>query len=170
MIFDFDQSFVEMVTLLVTGDPRSGSGRIEIIKENFKTEVCNQMQDYPLGVVSAAGSHWKDGKLSICGGNSGFSTYTNECYTLDNGEWKPTSQNLQIGRRRHGASNIGNNIWITGGYNSNGQRLSSTEIMHPDGKITPGPDLPQGRDSPCQISYGQTTFIIGKCIAVEKKF
>ena len=83
-----------MVTLLVTGFPLTGSGRIEIIKENFKTEVCNQMQDYPLEVSAAAGSHWKDGKLSICGGYTG--SYKTECYTLDNGEWKPTSQNLQI--------------------------------------------------------------------------
>ena len=63
-----------MVTLLVTGFPTSGSGRIEIIKENFKTEVCNQMQDYPLEVFLAAGTHWKDGKLSICGGYSGSTT------------------------------------------------------------------------------------------------
>ena len=26
------------------------------------------MQDYPLEVDKAAGTHWKDGKLSICGG------------------------------------------------------------------------------------------------------
>jgi len=148
-----------MVTLLVTGYPTTGSGIIEIIKENFKTEVCNQMQDYPLEVYWAAGTHWKDGKLSICGGNS----YTTECYTLDNGEWKPTSQNLQIGRSEHAASNSGNNIWITGGLTGS-QRLSSTEIMHPDGKITPGPELPQGRYGHCQISHGQTTLIIGKYI------
>ena len=152
-----------MVTLLVTGYPESGSGRIEIIKENFKTEVCNQMQVYPLEVYLAAGSHWKDGKLSICGGNS----YTTECYTLDNGEWKPTNQSLQIERIGHAASNIGNNIWITGGHDGS-QRLSSTEIMHPDGKITPGPDLPQARSSHCQISFGQTTFIIGKCNFYQK--
>ena len=120
------------------------------------------MQDYPLEVSSAAGTHWKDGKLSICGGDTG-SLCTNECYTLDNGEWKPTSQNLQIGRSGLAASNIGNNIWITGGWTGI-QRLSSSEIMHPDGKIIPGPDLPQARNSHCQISHGQTTFIIGKCI------
>ena len=57
-----------MVTLLVTGDPRRGSGRIEIIKENFQTEVCNNMPKYPIEVSNAAGSHWNDGKLSICGG------------------------------------------------------------------------------------------------------
>ena len=153
-----------MVTLLVTRFPASGSGRIEIIKENFKTEVCNQMQDYPLEVYVAAGTHWKDGKLSICGGYTGSDT--NECYTLDNGEWKPTSQNLQIERYSHAASNIGNNIWITGGHDGHegSQILSSSEIMHPDGKITPGPELPQGIYGHCQISHGQITLIIGKYI------
>ena len=137
--------------------------RIEIIKENFKTEVCSQMQDYPIEVVAAAGSHWKDGKLSICGGRESFPSIKSDCYTLDNGEWKPTSQNLQLGRDDHGASNVENNIWFTGGI-GNFVMLSSTEIMHPDGKITPGPDLPQGKWGHCQISHGQTTFIIGKRI------
>ena len=39
-----------------------------------------------------------------------YGSYPNKCYTLNNGEWKPTSQNLQIGRRSHAASNIGDNI------------------------------------------------------------
>jgi len=39
--------------------------------------------------------------------------------------------------------------------------LASTEIIHSDGKITPGPDLPEARSSHCQLSYEQSTFIIG---------
>ena len=39
---------------------------------------------------------------------------------------------------------------------------SSTEIIHPDGKITPGPDLPEPRWFHSQTSYKQATFIIGK--------
>ena len=84
---------------------------------------------------------------------------------MDNGEWI-LSGNLQTARSNHGASNIGNSIWITGGYNSG--RLASTEIIHSDGKITPGPDLPQARKIHCQISHGQTTFIIGKCNFYQK--
>ena len=157
-----------MVTLLVTGDPRSGSGRIEIIKENFETEVCNQMQEYPLERSQAAEGLWKDGKLTICGGKDSSYQSKTRCYSLDNGEWKPTSDNLQIGRSSHAASNIGNNIWFTGGYNYG--RLSSSEIMHPDGKITPGPDLPEARSGHCQISYEQITLVIGKCFSKQKLF
>ena len=152
-----------MVILLVTG----GSDRIEIIKENHKTEVCKNMPKYPIEVSSAAGSHWKDGKLSICGGYDG--SRTNNCYSLDNGQWKANINNLKAERSVHGASNIGNNIWFTGGGGNNWEKLSSTEIMHHDGKITSGPNLPQGRSGHCQVSYGHTTLIIGKCIVVVKK-
>ena len=60
-------------------------------------------------------------------------------------------------------------IWgplITGGYKNeddgSGKTLRSTEIIHPDGKVTPGPNLPGSRSSHCQTSYEKTTFIIGK--------
>ena len=86
---------------------------------------------------------------------------------MDNGQWKANINNLKTKRTWHAASNIGNNILFSGGHN--GQFLSSTEIMHHDGKITSGPNLPQGRDSHCQVSYGHTTFIIGKCIVVAKE-
>ena len=135
-----------------------GRGQIEIIMEDFKTEVCNQMQQYPLEVESAAGSTWKDGKLSICGGVDG--SRKSQCYTLNNGVWQLNIENLQTARNGHGASNIGDAIWITGGWSSNG-RLASTEIIYSDGKITPGPDLPEARSYHCQITYEQTTFIIG---------
>ena len=38
---------------------------------------------------------------------------------------------------------------------------SSTEIIHPDGRVKPGPNLPEPRAGHCQTSYEQTTFIIG---------
>ena len=153
-----------MVTVLVTG-VGAGSERIEIIKDNFETEVCNNMPVYPLGVWGASGSTWKNGKFSICGGlGNGVKS---DCYTMDKGEWQPTKHNLITARGYHGSSNIGNAIFITGGWSS-GPRLASTEIVHPDGKITPGPELPQGRYGHCQVSYEETTFILGKCIFCKK--
>ena len=152
-----------MVTLLVTGFG-SGSERIEIVKENFKTEVCNNMPVYPLDVSRASGSTWKNGKFSICGGYD--NSRKSDCYTMDKGEWQPTKDNLITARKSHGSSKIGNAILITGGWN--GLKLASTEIMHPDGKITPGPDLPQGRYGHCQVSYEETTFILGKLIFFAK--
>ena len=112
--------FVGMVTVLVTGEYDSENReKIEIIKENFETEVCNNMPKYPLEVSSAAGSIWKDGKLTICGGYN-YPYYYSECYSLENGEWKLNSENMQNRRDAHAASNIGNAIWITG----NGLQMS----------------------------------------------
>ena len=158
-----------MVTVLVTGwhsGSGSGRGRIEIIKENHKTEVCNNMPGYPIEVYGAAGSLWKHGKLFICGGYDG-SSILNNCYILDNGQWKANINNLITERNVFAGSNIGNYIWFTGGFNIN-QYLSSTAIMHHEGWITSGPNLPQARIQHCQVSYGHTTYIIGKCIVVGK--
>ena len=113
-----------MVTLVVTGQhSTSRQQTVEIIKENFETEVCYNVQEYPFPVLSAAGSSWDDGKVTICGGRVWSlelarirPTSHNECYSLDNGEWKLNSQKLQIGRTALAASNLGNSIWITGGY------------------------------------------------------
>jgi len=156
-----------MVALVVTGIfGIVGRQRVEIIKENFETEVCYKVQEYPLPVSTAAGSRWDDGKVTVCGGWNWPNRHS-ECYSLENGEWKLNSQELQKGRSGLAGSNIGNSIWITGGYGddktSRGLRATetSTEIIHTDGKITPGPNLPEPRSFHCQTSYKQTTFIIG---------
>ena len=155
-----------MVTLLITGFPKSGRGRIEIIKENFDTEVCTNIPEYSLQVDNAAGSYWKDGKLLICGGNEGIKMKS-ECYIFKNGEWLSNIENLQTSRSLHGISNHEDFLWITGGKNGT-QRLASTEIIYPDGKVTSGPNLPEARDGHCQLSYGQTIFILGKCTLLLK--
>ena len=69
---------------------------------------------------------------------------TSECYYLDDGKWKASRENLHAARKSHAASNFGkNNIWVTGGYNE--LRLASTEIIHFNGEISPGPKLQEAR-------------------------
>ena len=109
-----------MVALIVSTDTQ----KIEIIKENFKTEVCYNIQEYPLNVHYQAGSAWDDGKVTVCGGwiwpqacpgNPNCDPPdSDKCYSLENGYWKLNSQKLQTGRTSLAASNIGNSIWITG--------------------------------------------------------
>ena len=55
----FYYSFVEMVTLLISGLPFTS--KVEIIKENNTTEVCETMADFPIVIQRAAGSVWNDG-------------------------------------------------------------------------------------------------------------
>ena len=110
-----------MVALIVSTDTQ----KIEIIKENFQTEVCYNIQEYPLNVHYQAGSAWDDGKVTVCGGwnclRNGSCHDSDECYSLENGYWKLNSQKLQTGRSGLGASNIGNSIWITGNENQMSQ-------------------------------------------------
>ena len=112
--FGFHVSFVGMVALVV-GTKKE---KIEIIKENFETELCNNIQKYPLYVGYQAGSTWNDGKITICGGWiqlwNGSIHDSDECYSLENGYWKLNSQKLQTGRSSLAASHIGHSIWITG--------------------------------------------------------
>ena len=49
----------EMVTLLISGLPFTN--KVEIIKENNTTKVCETMADYPIVIQRAAGSVWNDG-------------------------------------------------------------------------------------------------------------
>ena len=99
--------------MLVTGYPREKGKQIEIIKGNFKTKVCDQMSEYPLEVAGAAGGNGKDGKLSICGGLNSKFKKVSECYYLDNGEWQLYNESLKTARSGHGASNVGEKIWVT---------------------------------------------------------
>ena len=153
-----------MVTILVTGTPRETGTMIEVITENLEAKVCSQMPKYPLEVSAAAGSNWKDGKLAICGG-SDLSIRLSKCYLLENGEWNEI-ESLQTVKNGQGASNIGGKIWLTGGY-SNGFS-AATDIIHPNGTVTQGPELPKGRFGHCQVSYEQSTYILGKCTLCQK--
>ena len=58
-----------MVTVPVTIFSRNGSGRIEIINENNRTEVCKNMPKYPVKISVAAGTYWNNDKLSIYSDN-----------------------------------------------------------------------------------------------------
>ena len=119
--FGFHVSFVGMVALVVTGKYKR-SQKIEIIKENFETEVCDNIPEYPLPVRHSAASSWDDGKVTVCGGRGG-TWNTAECYSLENGEWKLS--NMQTGRIWPAASNVGNSVWITGNGIQMSQRFDS---------------------------------------------
>ena len=86
--------------------------KIEIVKENFETEVCNNIPEYPIPIAYPAASSWDDGKVTVCGGVNGGWGDANKCYSLENGEW--TLSYLLTHRVWHAASNIKNSVWITG--------------------------------------------------------
>ena len=138
---------------------------MEIIKDNGDTKTCPQSLDFPLEVEDASGGVLDDGKITICGGLDASFTPRSECHTLTNGVWQPRTEGLNIARRDHGSSIIFNNntLWMTGGY-GNGERLSSTELIHPDGRVTPGPNLPEVRHFHCQMSFEEKILITGNLL------
>ena len=130
LLFLFDQSsyivyhsFIEMITIILNGGiwtnegEKQNSEEMEIIKEDFTKEHCNSMLNYPLKVHKAAGTNLKDGFI-LCGGDIWYNSQdeTNECYSLENGNWKLLENTKLItARRSHGISTLGNYVWITGG-------------------------------------------------------
>ena len=116
-----------MVALVVTGTydwHNHSQSIVEIIKENFETEVCNNIPEYPSIAEYLAASKWDDGKVTVCGGWIWYLRLsTTECYSLENGEWKLS--NLRTGRSMHAASNVGNSVWITGNGIQMSQRFDS---------------------------------------------
>ena len=188
-----------MVIALVTGKTGNRNDKhvnffneptkIETIKLNLETEeyqtnVCPQNR-FPDRVDYAAGSLWKNGQFSICGGRSIKEISPKaecRCWLFKNGGWRGRGclgrfERDKFGRTSHGASNTGTSIWVTGGnrgkdndyarYYSNSGRYRSTEIINPDGKITEGPDLPERRSGHCQISYRHNTYVIGECTCLD---
>ena len=135
---------------------------MEIIQDNWETKTCPQSLDFPLEVYVASGGVLDDGRITICGGSDASGKVRSECYTLTNGVWQPRAEGLNITRLGHRSSVVFNNntLWMTGGY-GNDQYLSSTELIHPDGRVTTGPDLPKARGYHCQMSFGDKILITG---------
>ena len=52
-------------------------------------------------------------------------------------------------------------LWIVGGNGPNGERLSTTEIVHLDKKVEEGPKLDQTLSSSCIISHQKKIYIMG---------
>ena len=63
------------------------SSKVEIIDIENPSNVCSQLQNYPLAIESAMGSLNSDGKPLICGGCTSTTTLCSTCYTYENDTW-----------------------------------------------------------------------------------
>jgi len=81
-----------------------------------------------------------DNSIILCGGNNGEERFST-CHIFDNESksWKTTNMNS----RRNGPASAPLNgaLWVSGGYDGNRDLLTS-EIIYPNGTVTPGPLLP----------------------------
>ena len=119
---------------------------------------CSALANYPLYLNNAVGSVM-DGSPLICSGSSESSgSYEDPapedqsvCYKYEkqSQQWEMHAS-LKTGRRGAASAKIGNDLWVTGGTNSD--YLASTEYVKPDGSVIDGPDLPEVIHAHCMVT------------------
>merc|ERR1712106_557495 len=110
------------------------------------------VDSHPEPVISAVTAVLNN-RLLVCGGSS--SAYQSACYSLTGSSW--TQEPGMLKKRRDAASSIwpGHGLLVTGGYTGHDFELSSTEYLSTSsGQWTPGPVLPLGMYSHCQVTAG----------------
>ena len=148
--------------MLVTGNPLQPSAQVEIITDDGETKICPSLK-YPIDVDHANGDLINGEILLICGGGNDYGQVSKKCYALKDGYWENTID-LVDARKLHGASAIGNILWITGGMGENFNYDKHTELIYlvdSDFIVKDGPILPDYRYGHCQTTYQDTTLIIG---------
>ena len=126
----------------------------EIIDLADEEVSCSNLEDFPVEIFGAVGANL--GSVSIiCGGGSDDAFALKQCYKLlKNGGWEEFT--TMISGRRFAASIVRENtLHVFGGYVE-----SSTEIIHQDGQIVQGTDMPMELGLHAIASVNSTTSII----------
>ena len=83
------------------------------------------------------------------------------CSRLAAGQWTGIND-MKTPRHQSGASSSSLGLFVTGGYDSIGNRLKTTELLTSEGEWIPGPDLPVVLSEHCQVKRENQIFVIGK--------
>ena len=130
--------------MYVTGSPMYSDGKFaEIVDMKNENLTCDNLQDFP-GQEYGMGA-LLNGKPLVCGGYESA-----DCYQYDNQTWNNFTQ-MKVKRGYAGSAVMENgSLWITGGRpDQSGVKHQTTELIHPDGNVTYGPNLPTERDCHC---------------------
>ena len=155
----------------MTGTPYNVGKQVEILDQTGQPKKCKSVQNFQTKLSNAFGGLLNN-HLVICGGTTaGTSTgsssgSTNNCQRRgNNGQWSPFGAELKVARFRGGSATVkiqGEDfLWITGGYDSNSDRLKSTELISSYGTVTSGKDLPEARSSHCMVVINNHVMVIG---------
>ena len=140
--------------LVATGDYTNYVGVID----PKSTASCSSLPSYPLSTTGSVGGILNNAPL-ICGGYS--SSFHSECYIHDknSNSWR-LHANLKTKRYDSPIAPMNGGLWLTGGHN--GQRLSSTELVYPNGTVLYGQNLPAPRYGHCAVTlHNGLIMIIG---------
>jgi hypothetical protein len=140
--------------LVTTGTPGSTSVKSEVIDLEDASNICQNLEDYPIGVWVAVGGLLNQGDPLICGG--GYPG-TNVCYVVN----QPGQSSGMLEERGYSASLTLNSshLWVTGGYNGNGW-LNTSEFVSIGQPSVKGPDLPYAVYLHCLVRVNSSTALL----------
>ena len=83
-----------------------------------------------------------------------------KCYQLEHGQW--WQQLPLLSARDAAAGSMTRRGWlVTGGWSADYTRLSSTEVLTPEGWVA-GPTMELAVSRHCQVTVGDTVYLAGK--------
>ena len=131
--------------LIATGYDYTDIGKSEIINILGDELTCSNFEDYPNVVEGAVGASLESTPV-ICGGYiaNSLGKLTDKCYAYIDGKWQEFAT-MTEGRAYAAAIVYEDSLHIFGGQGQSGEDqilLESTEIVHADGTVTVGVDLP----------------------------
>jgi hypothetical protein len=146
--------FVSGKVLVTTGEPTSTSIKSEVIDLVDASNICQDLEDYPIQVSGAVGGLLNQVDPLVCGGYPD----TNVCYVVN----QPGQSSEMLEERRYSASLTLNSthLWITGGYNYGNGYLQTSEFVSIGQAAVKGPDLPYAVYGHCLVGVNSSTALL----------
>jgi hypothetical protein len=146
--------FVSGKVLVTTGYTTTNYTRSsEVIDLEDASNICQNLEDYPIQVSAAVGGLLNQGDPLVCGGYPD----TNVCYVVN----QPGQSSEMLEERGYPASLTLNrtHLWITGGYKGNGY-LQTSEFASMGQAAVKGPDLPYAVSEHCLVGVNSSTALL----------
>jgi hypothetical protein len=136
--------------LVTTGRPSSTSVKSEVIDLDDPSNICQNLEDYPIVVDGAVGGFLNQGDPLVCGGYPA----TNVCHVVN----QPGQSSEMLEERAYSTSLTLNSshLWVTGGNNVN-EVLQTSEFVSIGQTSVQGPDLPYPVHSHCLVGVNSST-------------
>merc|ERR1711935_74872 len=157
---------VVMLTTGFGGISKRKNGKVAtFLNPNTGANIVCNTGDFPDGIQEATGN-LIDGMPLLCGGIGGERSErynkSSNCYILRDGTWSQFT-NMTEKRQTPSSAVVTKDgkeaLFVTGGYD-NDNHLKTTEFVFSDGKVLPGPDLPEGRTGHCTAQLDENRYII----------
>jgi hypothetical protein len=140
--------------LVTTGNPLSTAVKSEVIDLEDVSNICQDLEDYPIGVEGAVGGFLNQGDPLVCGGYP----YTNVCHVVN----QPGQSSEMLEEKRWYSASLtlnSSHIWVTGGY-GNGGSLQTSEFVSIGQPSVQGPDLPYAVNGHCLVGVNSSTALL----------